>query len=154
MNYWLFKSEPSTFSIDDLEKKPSQTSPWDGVRNYQVRNFLRDSIHKGDLAFFYHSSCPQPGIVGIIKVQSEGYPDPTAWNPKCPGYDPLSTITKPRWFLVDVQLQQKFPRIIPLNEIKKHPILGKMLISRKGNRLSITPVTETEWQAVLKLINL
>ena len=153
MNYWLFKSEPSTFSIDDLEQKPSQTAPWDGVRNYQVRNFLRDNIHPGDKAFFYHSSCEVPGIVGIMEVVSEGYPDPTAWNPKSHYFDSKSTRENPRWYMVDVRLKKKFKRIISLQEIKKHPTLSKMRITRKGNRLSITPVTETEWQAVLELVN-
>ena len=153
MNYWLFKSEPSTFSIDDLEKKPSQTTCWDGIRNYQVRNFLRDSIHKGDLAFFYHSSCPTPGIVGIMEVVSEGYPDPTSWKPTAPGYDPKSTPESPRWYMVDVRLKKKFKRLLPLDEIKKHPVLSKMTLAKQGNRLSITPVTETEWKAVLELAN-
>lgn len=151
MKHWLFKSEPSTFSIDDLEKKPSQTSCWDGVRNYQVRNFLRDSIHKGDLAFFYHSSCAQPGIVGIMEIMSEGYPDSSALDPTSPGYDPQDSLVAPRWFMVDVRLKQKFKRTVTLNEIKKHPTLDKMLVSRRGNRLSITPVTEAEWRAILEL---
>ena len=151
MKHWLFKSEPSTFSIDDLEQKPSQTAPWDGVRNYQVRNFLRDTIEKGDLAFFYHSSCPQPGIVGVMEIMSVGYPDPSAWDPASHGYDPKSSLLNPRWFMVDVRLKQKFKRIISLTEIKKHPVLGEMLVSRRGNRLSITPVTAAEWDSVLKI---
>lgn len=151
MRYWLFKSEPSAFSIDHLESKPGQTSPWDGVRNYQVRNFLRDQIHPGDLGFFYHSSCPLPAIVGIIEIISEGYPDFTAWDPQSPGYDPKSTADKPRWYMVDVRLKKKFTSPILLQDIKKHPILKEMVISRTGNRLSITPVTATEWQTVVNI---
>lgn len=151
MKYWLFKSEPSTFSIDDLAKKPSQTAGWDGVRNYQVRNFLKNNIHPGDLAFFYHSSCPLPGIVGIMEVVSKGYPDNTAWNPHHSGYDPKSSPEAPRWYQVDVCLKKKFKQIISLQEIKEHPILKKMIISKRGNRLSITPVSPTEWKTVLKL---
>jgi predicted RNA-binding protein with PUA-like domain len=151
MNYWLFKSEPSTFSIDDLEKLPSQTSFWDGIRNYQVRNFLRDAIHPGALAFFYHSSCPNPGIVGIMEVVSEGYPDPSAWDASSPGYDPQSKPEAPRWYGVEVRLQKKFKRLISLEEIKKNPALSKMLIARQGNRLSITPLTSQEWKTLLEL---
>lgn len=151
MRYWLFKSEPSTFSIDDLEQKPSQSAPWDGVRNYQVRNFLRDTIQPGDLAFFYHSSCPVPGIVGIMEIISPGYPDETSWNPKSPGFDPKSSKENPRWWLVDVRLKEKFTNLISLEELKKQSNLRQMLICRKGNRLSITPVTKEEWKAVLEL---
>ena len=151
MAYWLFKSEPSTFSIEDLAKRPSQTEPWDGVRNYQVRNWLRDEIKVGDLFFFYHSSCDTPGIVGIAKVVKSGYPDQKAFDPESPYYDPRSTPDSPRWYCVDVKLVRQFPRIITLAEIKHHPALKNMLINRKGNRLSITPVTEKEWQTVLKL---
>ncbi|HVY53610.1 MAG TPA: EVE domain-containing protein [Gammaproteobacteria bacterium] len=151
MAYWLFKSEPNTFSIDDLAKRPAKTSPWDGVRNYQVRNLLRDTIKPGDLAFFYHSSCPVPGIVGIMEVVKKGYPDPTAWDIHSEGFDPKSTPENPRWYMVDVRLKQKFKHIFTLEEIKNHAVLKKMAVARTGNRLSITPVTSEEWKLILKL---
>lgn len=151
MHYWLFKSEPSTFSIDDLAQKPAKTTHWDGVRNYQVRNLLRDIIHPGDLAFFYHSSCPIPGIVGIMEIVSGGYPDFTSWNPTSEGYDPKSTAKAPRWYMVDVCFKQEFKRIITLEILKKHPQLKKMIVTRPGNRLSITPVTAEEWKIINQL---
>lgn len=149
--HWLFKSEPNCFSIDDLSRRPRQTEHWDGVRNYQVRNLLRDDIKKGDQGFFYHSSCVPPGIAGIVEVVKEGYPDHTAWDIRSDHFDPGSTPENPRWFMVDVKLVQKFPRLITLDELKKHPRLGKMLILRKGNRLSITPVSADEWKIILQL---
>lgn len=148
MNYWLFKSEPDCFSIDDLSRRPKQTSHWDGVRNYQVRNMLRDDIKKGDLVFFYHSSCTPPGIAGIAEVVKNGYPDFTAWDIHSDHFDPASTEEKPRWYMVDVKLVKKFPRLITLDEIKHHPKLQEMLVCRKGSRLSITPVTKSEWQVI------
>jgi len=151
MKYWLFKSEPTTFSIDDLASKPSQTACWDGVRNYQVRNLLRDFIHKGDLAFFYHSSCPTPGIAGLMEVVSEGYPDTTSWDPSTPGYDPKSSAENPRWYMVDLRFKSKFKNLIPLSELKKNAALSKMLILKTGNRLSITELSENEWRTVLHL---
>lgn len=151
MHYWLFKSEPSCFSIDDLARRPKQTSPWDGVRNYQVRNMLRDDIQPGDLAFFYHSSCTPPGIAGIVTVVKKGYPDHTAWDLNSEHFDPQSTPDNPRWYMVDVKLVKKFSRLITLDEIKQHPLLKEMLILRKGNRLSITPVTAAEWRIIEKL---
>jgi predicted RNA-binding protein with PUA-like domain len=151
MNYWLLKSEPDCFSIDDLSKRPKQTAPWDGVRNYQVRNMLRDDMKKGDLGFFYHSSCTPPGIAGIVEIVKEGYPDNTAWNLDSDHYDPKSTPENPRWYMVDVKLVVKFPRLITLDEIKRHPKLESMLINRKGNRLSITPVTPAEWNVIIKM---
>lgn len=151
MRYWLFKSEPNTFSIDDLSKRPQQTEPWDGVRNYQVRNLLRDVIAVGDMGFFYHSSCAVPGIVGTISVASTAYPDAKQWQPNSPYYDPKATREQPRWYCVDVQLRQKFATIVSLQQIKQQPALRSMIILRKGNRLSITPVSKAEWQAVLKL---
>lgn len=153
MNYWLLKSEPECFSIDHLSKRPKQTAPWDGVRNYQVRNMLRDEIKKGDLGFFYHSSCTPPGIVGIVEIVKEGYPDHTAWDIQSDHYDSKSTPDNPRWYMVDVKLVEKFPRMITLDEIKRNPKLESMLINRKGNRLSITPVTEQEWKTIVKLAN-
>jgi len=152
MRYWLFKSEPNCFSIDDLSHRPKQTAFWDGVRNYQVRNMLRDEIRQGDLVFFYHSSCVPPGIAGIIEVVKNGYPDFTAWDLQSDHYDPKSTPDNPRWYMVDVKLIKKFPRLISLDEIKKHPKLKNMLITRKGNRLSITPVTSDEWKVISSLL--
>jgi len=149
MSYWLFKSEPATFSIDDCEKK--HISHWDGVRNYQVRNMLRDDIKKHDQAFFYHSSCAVPGIVGIIDIVKEAYPDFTSWDPDSDHYDPKSSPENPRWFMVDVAFLQKFRRIITLDEIKHHPQLKNMMVARRGNRLSITPIRASEWKIILEL---
>lgn len=151
MSFWLFKSEPDCFSIDNLMQRPHQTEHWDGVRNYQARNMLRDEIKKGDQGFFYHSSCSPPGIAGIIKVVRAGYPDFTAWDSQSDHFDPDSTPDSPRWYMVDVKFIKKFPRLITLEEIKKQPKLAHMVILRKGNRLSITPVSEKEWETVLKL---
>ena len=151
MAYWLFKSEPETFSIDHLAKKPKQTEHWDGVRNYQVRNMLRDQIKKGDLAFFYHSSCTPPGVAGIIEVVKNGYPDYSQFNPESKYYDPKASEENPRWFMVDVKLVEKFPRFITLEEIRKQPLLENMRILQKGSRLSITPITSAEWKTICKL---
>ncbi len=151
MSYWLLKSEPNCFSIDDLSKRPKQTSHWDGVRNYQVRNMLRDEMKKGDLGFFYHSSCTPPGIAGVVEVVKEGYPDFTAWDLNSDHFDPKSTPENPRWYMVDVKLVEKFPRLITLDEIKKQPKLKQMLINRKGNRLSITSVTTEEWKTIVNM---
>lgn len=154
MNRWLFKSEPETFSIDALAHKPKQTTHWDGVRNYQARNMLRDQIKVGDSVFFYHSNCTPPGIVGIAEVVKAGYPDSTAFDPESKYYDPSSSHDKPRWFMVDIRLVKKFPRIITLEEIKNQPELQNMQVARKGNRLSITPVSAKEWEAIQRLAKL
>ena len=151
MNYWLMKSEPDVFSIDDLKKSPKQTDCWDGVRNYQARNMLRDEFKKGDLAFFYHSSCEIPGITGIMEVVKEGYPDPTALNPGHKYYDPKSKPEKPVWYLVDVKFKRKLKRIIPLTELRGKHQLQKMKLLQKGNRLSVMPVTKKEWDYILNL---
>ena len=151
-NYWLFKSEPETFSIDHLSQRPKQTEHWDGVRNYQVRNMLRDQIKVGDQAFFYHSSCTPAGIVGIMEIVKAGYPDPSAWNPESKYYDPKSSPENPRWFMVDVHFVKKFKHIITLGELKKHPALDNMQVARRGNRLSITPVTKEEWKIILAFL--
>lgn len=151
MNYWLMKSEPDSYSIDHLAKKPKQTDRWEGVRNFQVRNMLRDQIKPGDLAFFYHSSCKIPGIAGVMEVVSAGYPDPTALNPESHYYDPKSTADAPRWFMVDVRLLKKFPQVIPLTELRQHSQLSDMLLLKKGSRLSITPVTPQQWQFIVSL---
>lgn len=152
MNYWLLKSEPEAFSIDDLINKPSQTEHWDGVRNYQARNMLRDQMQQGDFAFFYHSNCQPPGIVGVVEIVRPGYPDITALDPQSKYYDPRSTKEQPRWYMVDVQFRQKFPRLLSLNELKQQPKLAEMLLLRKGSRLSIMPVTKAEWQTILSLL--
>ena len=153
MHYWLFKSEPDCFSIDDLSRRPKQIEHWDGVRNYQVRNMLRNEIKVGDQGFFYHSSCTPPGIAGIIEVVKNGYPDFTALDFESDHYDPKSTAENPRWYMVDVKFVKKFSRMITLEEIKQDPQLKTMVINRKGNRLSITPVTTHEWRVILKLAN-
>jgi predicted RNA-binding protein with PUA-like domain len=151
MAYWLMKSEPSVFGIDDLKKKPKQTSHWDGVRNYQARNFMRDGMKKGDEVFFYHSSCPEPGIVGIAKVAREAYPDHTAFDPKDPHYDPKSDPNKPTWMMVDVKLVRKLKRVLSLEELKAEPRLNGFTLLRRGNRLSVMPVSDAHWQVVLEL---
>jgi predicted RNA-binding protein with PUA-like domain len=150
MNYWLMKTEPSTFSIDDLAKAPKRTTCWDGVRNYQVRNMLRDQFAVGDLAFMYHSSCDIPGVVGVMKVVSKGYPDATAFDRTHAHYDPESDPKAPRWYMVDVRLEQRFSRVISLDELRRH-VDGKLrdlLILKRGNRLSITPVSAAEWRFI------
>lgn len=150
MNYWLMKSEPTCFSIYDLAKRPQQREPWDGVRNYQARNFLK-AMKKGDLAFFYHSSCPQPGIVGIIKIVKTAYPDKTAAFPLEHSHHPKNT-TKPRWYAVDVQLVRIFKSIIALEYLRKKPQLKTMRLLQKGNRLSVMPLTTLEWQHLMSFV--
>jgi predicted RNA-binding protein with PUA-like domain len=152
MNYWLMKSEPDTFGIDHLAKKPKQTAGWDGVRNFQARNYLRE-MRVGDLIFFYHSSTAIPGIVGIAKVVREAYPDRTAFDPKNDHYDADSDPDEPRWYQVDVQLVRKFDRVISLDELRTHACgkLKDMVVLKRGNRLSITPVTKSEWTFIESL---
>jgi len=152
MRYWLFKSEPETFSIDDLRARRNQIEHWDGVRNYQARNMLRDEVKAGDQVLFYHSNCKPPGIVGVAEVVKEGYPDFTAWNPESSYYDPRSTKEKPQWFMVDIKFVEKFPQIISLDDLKQNSKLHEMLILRKGNRLSVTPVTAAEFKTILKMV--
>ena len=151
MQYWLMKSEPSEFGIDDLKHRPQKTEPWDGVRNYQARNMMRDDMKKGDLVFFYHSNCDEPGIVGIMTIAKEGYPDTTAFDPKDKHYDPKSDPDKPRWFHVDVKYKRKLIRTITLAEMREHKALQDMRLLQKGNRLSIMPVTKKEWDYILSL---
>ena len=153
MRHWLMKSEPSTFSVDDLAAAPRKTTCWDGVRNYQARNFMRDQMRRGDLAFFYHSNCEQPGIAGIVKIVKEGYPDHTAFDASDPHFDADSDPAKPRWYMVDVQLQRKFRRHVTLATLREHEkksLRGLALLAR-GNRLSITPVSDAHWQFILSL---
>ena len=147
MNYWLMKSEPDAYSIDDLKR--DKREPWDGIRNYQARNMMRDDMRVGDKVFFYHSNCKEPGVVGIMKVASKPYPDPTQFDPDEKYYDAKSDPDNPRWILVDVAFVKKLKRTITLAEIKAHPELGDMVLTRKGNRLSIMPVTDDEWEVIL-----
>ena len=147
------KSEPDVFGIDDLKKMPNKTEHWDGVRNYQARNMMRDDMKRGDLVFFYHSNCEVPGIVGIAKVVKEGYPDFTSWNPESKYYDPKSSEDNPRWFMVDVKYKRKLKREISLRELKGYADghLRDLPLVRRGNRLSIMPVTEDQWNFILSL---
>jgi predicted RNA-binding protein with PUA-like domain len=144
MNFWLMKSEPEDCSIDDALAAPRKTVPWTGVRNYQARNFMRDSMKPGDGVLFYHSSCPEPGIAGIAEVASAPYPDPTQFERKSKYYDAASKKDAPRWSLVDIRARRK-TRLIPLAELREHAALADMRVLQRGNRLSITPVTAGEW---------
>ena len=150
MRYWLFKSEPNTFSIDDLQACPHSIDHWDGVRNYQARNMMRDDMKPGDLAFFYHSNCKPPGIVGIVEIVKAGYPDFTAQDPDSNYYDPKATADNPIWHMVDVQFKEKFDRMITLDELKEMPDLGDFPLTRRGNRLSIMPVEKKTWKQILR----
>ena len=151
MNHWLMKSEPSEVSIDDLAAMPGQTVPWFGVRNYQARNFMRDQMHIGDPVLFYHSSCEEPGIAGIATVASAPYPDDTQFDPSSKYHDPKASREQPRWMQVDVQLVRK-TRLVGIQELRSHPELAGMRILQRGNRLSITPVTEQEWAFIETLL--
>lgn len=150
MNYWLMKSEPATFGIEHLQLSNNHTHCWDGVRNYQARNYMRDSMQVADQAFFYHSSCKMPGIVGIVEIVSAAYPDHTAFDPESKYYDSKSTPSKPRWFMRDIKLIKKLPAIISISELRSNPSLATMIILKPGNRLSITPVTNHEWHIIQK----
>jgi predicted RNA-binding protein with PUA-like domain len=151
MNYWLMKSEPAVFSIDDLAEAPGKTAAWWGVRNYQARNFMRDQMILGDRIFFYHSSCPQPGIAGIAKVSKLAYPDETQFDRKSKYFDPKASRDKPRWFNVDVTLVAK-TRLIELAELRSHPELASMRLLQRGNRLSITPVDTRDAEFIIRLL--
>ena len=151
MNHWLMKSEPDVFGIDHLKSLPEKTDHWDGVRNYQARNMMRDEMKKGDLVFFYHSNCAEPGIVGIMKVVREAYPDHTAFDPEEKYYDPKSDPDNPRWYMVDVQYQRNTKRVITLAELKGYQELEGCPLVRKGNRLSIMPFSKAQWEFVLEL---
>jgi predicted RNA-binding protein with PUA-like domain len=153
MNYWLLKSEPDVFGIDDLASAPGRTTGWEGVRNYQARNMLRDDFRKGDRAFFYHSSCAVPGVAGVVKVVREAYPDPAQFDAKSEYYDAGSTREAPRWFSVDVQLEKRIEPVITLPELREHAAgaLREMLILKRGNRLSVTPLTAEEWRCIVAL---
>ena len=154
MHYWLMKTEPDTFGIDHLERAPRKTTTWDGVRNYQARNMLRDQMQRGDQAFLYHSSCETPGIVGIVEIVKSGYPDPTAFDAKHHHHDPDSDPKNPRWYQVDVQLTRRLPRVITLIELREHAQkrLAGMILLRPGNRLSVMPVTAEHWKFITSLV--
>lgn len=151
MSYWLFKSEPDVFSFDDLKKRPGKREPWSGVRNYQARNFMRDEMELGELAFFYHSSCPEPGIAGIMKIASRPYADPTQFEPGGEYEDVKSTPENPRWMLVDVEWAEDFKNFVSLETLRQTPALAEMRLLQRGNRLSILPVTKAEFQCIRKL---
>lgn len=149
MAYWLMKSEPDAYSIDDLKR--DKREPWDGIRNYQVRNMFRDDMRVGDKAFFYHSSCKVPALVGVMTVASKAYPDPTQFDPESKYYDPKSDPADPRWLLVDVKFSRKLKRPIPLTELKETSGLDGFLLTKRGNRLSVFPVEKKHWDRVLGL---
>ncbi len=151
MNHWLMKSEPAVFGIDDLAKARNKTAPWWGVRNYQARNFMRDQMIVGDQVFFYHSSCPEPGIAGIARVSKLAYPDETQFDRKSEYFDPKSSRDNPRWFNVDVTLVRK-TRLLGLPELHSHAQLASMRVLQRGNRLSITPVDSREWDFIMNLL--
>ncbi len=151
MNYWLMKSEPSVFSLDDLANKPHQTYHWEGVRNYQARNMLRDAMKVGDLAFFYHSNCAEPAIVGVMEIVKEGYPDFFAFDEHSAYFDSKSDPQQPRWFMVDVKYVEKWTAPLRLKSLKQQPELANLALVRRGNRLSIMPVSAEEWQFILRL---
>jgi len=150
-HYWLMKSEPNCFSFADLLALPAQTTTWDGVRNYQARNFLRADIRKGDGVLFYHSNIPVPTIVGIARVVREGYPDYTALDPRSDHFDPKATVQRPIWYMVDVQAVAKLPIPVTRELLKQHPVLSAMAVLKKGNRLSVLPVAAEYWRLILEL---
>ncbi|MDN5862806.1 MAG: EVE domain-containing protein [Salinisphaera sp.] len=152
MRYWLMKSEPGAFSLEDLERRPQQTEGWDGVRNYQARNSMRDDMKNGDRVFFYHSNCETPGIVGIARVVREAYPDPTAFDPDALHFDPKSDPNAPRWCQVDIRFERRLARVISLRELKQHSeALEGFALIRRGNRLSVMPVDKAHWHFILRL---
>ena len=149
--YWLLKSEPTAFSFDDLAQAPNGTTHWDGVRNFQARNLLRDELRKGDRVFIYHSNCTPPAIVGIAEVVRNGYPDFTAWDPEDKHYDPKSDPDNPTWYMVDIRYVRPLKRALSLDELRATPGLEEMVLLRKGSRLSVQPVTADEWKRILAL---
>lgn len=151
MNYWLFKSEPDAFSIDDLKDMKGKRDHWDGIRNYQARNLMRDEIKKGDLGFFYHSSCKVPGIVGVVEIVKEAYPDHTAWDPESSYYDPKSSKDNPRWVMVDVKFRHKYANVVTLERLRTLDKLDGMALLQKGSRLSIQPVSREHWNLITQL---
>lgn len=153
MQYWLMKSEPDEFGIDDLANAPEQTAHWDGVRNYQARNMMRDQMKRGDQAFFYHSNTKVPGVVGIMEIAREGYVDHTAFDRDDPHFDPKSDPGQPRWYMVDVRFVRRLKRTVALAELREHAdgALAELRLLKRGNRLSILPVSEAEWRFILGL---
>ncbi len=151
MNYWLMKSEPGVFGIDDLARSPRKTAPWWGVRNYQARNYMRDDMAAGDAVFFYHSSCPEPGIAGIAKVSKRAYPDATQFDDKSEYFDPKASRAQPRWFNVDVTLVRK-TRVLGLVELRSYAQLAALRVLQRGNRLSITPMSAQEGEFIMTLL--
>lgn len=150
MAYWLFKTEPGCFSFDDLKNRPDMTEPWDGVRNFQARNFLRDRIKVGDLVLFYHSSIPEPAVVGVAEIVRSGYPDTTALNPNAEHFDPKASADNPIWYMVDLRYVKPLQKVVTLGSIKQHPLLADMPLVKRS-RLSIQPVTEDEWLIILTM---
>ena len=150
MNYWLFKSEPDEYSLDDLKGESGQIGRWDGIRNYQARNFLRDQVKVGDGVLFYHSACKVPAVAGTARVVRSAYPDPAQFDPDSKYFDPKASAENPRWFCVDIQWQSEYARPVPLKEIKQNPELAEMVLVKQG-RLSIQPVTAAEWKLIEKL---
>lgn len=151
MQYWLMKSEPNEFSIQDLRKRSRKTEHWDGVRNYQARNYMRNEMEKGDQILFYHSNCEVPGIVGIAEVAREAYPDHTAFDPEDSHYDPKSDPENPRWYMVDVKFVRQLQRTISLQELKSNKKLAQMKLVQRGNRLSVMPIEKKAWNEILKM---
>lgn len=151
MGYWLMKSEPDEFGIEDLIRSDKQTTTWSGVRNFQARNFMRDEMKLGDLAFFYHSSCPAPGVVGTMKVVKAAYPDPTQFDPASDYFDPKSKPDSPTWVAVDLQFVKQFP-LVSLEALRKEPKLAEMRLLQKGNRLSVLPVNAAEWKRIMSMV--
>ncbi|PIE01890.1 MAG: EVE domain-containing protein [Acidobacteria bacterium] len=151
MKYWLMKTEPETYSIDDLASQDNQTDYWDGVRNYQARNIMRDQMKVGDQVLFYHSNCKVPGVVGLAEVAREGYPDFTSWDPASKYYDAKSSEDNPRWFMVDIKWKAKFNRVVSLKEMRAIPALAEMKLLQRGQRLSIQPVSKDEYQLICEL---
>ncbi len=149
--YWLFKSEPDCFSIDDLRRSKDGVSGWEGVRNYQARNILRDEVKKGDGVLFYHSSTDPTGIAGVAEVVRKGYPDQTARDAESDYFDPKATRDDPRWYMVDIKFKRKFSQLIPLSELKRTPGLEDMMVTKRGQRLSIQPVKPEEWEIIMKI---
>ena len=149
--YWLMKSEPDVFSIEDLRQEPNATAHWDGVRNYQARNFMRDQMKAGDLVLFYHSNCAEPGIAGIAEVVREGYPDHTAWDSQSNYFDPKSTPENPRWFMVDIEWKKSFKSVVLLSELKRNPQFADMKVVQRGMRLSVQPVEKRHFDLILSM---
>lgn len=150
MAYWLFKTEPGCFSFDDLKNRPDMTEPWDGVRNYQARNYLRDAVKAGDRVLFYHSSIPEPAVVGLAEVVRNGYPDTTALNPTAEHFDPKASADNPVWYMVDLRYLEPLQKVVTLERIKQNPLLAEMPLVKRS-RLSIQPVTEDEWRIILTM---